>query len=327
MKDSVRKICNKCGVSKEIGDFYFRKDYLDYRTNCKDCFQQRDDDYYKRKNKRREDLLEVFQLFNQGLKKCVKCLNIKSLDNFNPIYKNSKRLFAECYSCMNINRRERYRKHPEQFLEHNLKWRDKNPESYQLALKRTYENRKKKVSLYGQDRYRQNPELIKHRSKEWARNNSECKRETNRKYQILHKNEIRYKNKEWRKKKLAIDINYRIKDKLRCFLRCALRRYKTNKSYRTIEYFGCNLLVLKSYLESKFLPEMAWSNYGVYRLDKRTWHIDHIVPCAFFDFSDPEQQKKCFHFSNLRPLWADDNIKKSDILSDGTRARFIKKIM
>jgi len=49
---------------------------------------------------------------------------------------------------------------------------------------------------------------------------------------------------------------------------------------------------------------MTWSNYG------KGWHIDHIKPCASFDLSNPEQQKICFHYTNLQPLWAIDNIKK-----------------
>ncbi len=48
---------------------------------------------------------------------------------------------------------------------------------------------------------------------------------------------------------------------------------------------------------------MNWDN-------RRTWHIDHIRPCASFDLTDPEQQKVCFNFRNLQPLFAIDNLKK-----------------
>ena len=57
------------------------------------------------------------------------------------------------------------------------------------------------------------------------------------------------------------------------------------------------------YIEAQFKPGMTWERYG-------EWHVDHIRPCASFDLTDPKQQKICFHYSNLQPLWAADNIKK-----------------
>ena len=50
---------------------------------------------------------------------------------------------------------------------------------------------------------------------------------------------------------------------------------------------------------------MNWDNYG-------QWHIDHIRPCASFNLLDPIEQKICFHYTNLQPLWAEDNLKKSN---------------
>jgi len=59
--------------------------------------------------------------------------------------------------------------------------------------------------------------------------------------------------------------------------------------------------------------------------DEEPLHIDHIIPCAVFDMSDPAQQRECFNFSNLQPLWRADNLRKSNIRPDGTRARFASK--
>jgi DNA/RNA endonuclease G (NUC1) len=71
---------------------------------------------------------------------------------------------------------------------------------------------------------------------------------------------------------------------------------------------------LKAHLEAKFLPGMTWDNYGVHG-----WHIDHIIPCAAFDLSKETEQRKCFHFTNLQPLWAKDNLRKSDSLENFNR--------
>jgi hypothetical protein len=53
---------------------------------------------------------------------------------------------------------------------------------------------------------------------------------------------------------------------------------------------------------------MSWHN-------RELWHIDHIIPCDSFDLSNPDQQKKCFHYTNLQPLWKEDNLKKSNKLN------------
>ena len=70
---------------------------------------------------------------------------------------------------------------------------------------------------------------------------------------------------------------------------------------------GLTIYNFKHYLESKFLDGMTWENHGVHG-----WHIDHIRPCASFDLTKEEDRKQCFHYTNLQPLWAQDNLKKSD---------------
>jgi hypothetical protein len=83
---------------------------------------------------------------------------------------------------------------------------------------------------------------------------------------------------------------------------------KSNKAGTTQELTGCSWEEARQHFESQFLPGMTWDNHGIHG-----WHIDHIRPCASFDdLSDPEQQKQCFHFTNLQPLWAKDNWAKSD---------------
>ena len=68
---------------------------------------------------------------------------------------------------------------------------------------------------------------------------------------------------------------------------------------------GCTIKELKQHLESKFVDGMTWDN-------RSEWHIDHKIPCSSFDLSKKEEQQKCFHYNNLQPLWAIDNLKKSN---------------
>ena len=71
----------------------------------------------------------------------------------------------------------------------------------------------------------------------------------------------------------------------------------------TINLLGTTVPNVIKYLEKKFKPGMTWENHG-------KWHIDHIRPCAHFDLTDTKQQLECFHYTNLQPLWAFDNMSK-----------------
>lgn len=101
------------------------------------------------------------------------------------------------------------------------------------------------------------------------------------------------------------DIEYKLKKKLRFALWKQIRKSKGKKSQSAIKLVGCSLVQLKLYIESKFRPGMSWENYGM-------WHIDHKIPCAAFDLTNPEQQAMCFRYTNLQPLWANDNLLKGD---------------
>jgi|SRR3989304_7237808 len=119
-------------------------------------------------------------------------------------------------------------------------------------------------------------------------------------YALKHKKQ---RNKQ-RQNKLKININYKLSQNLRCRIWLALKyNWKNGK---TIDLLGCTIDELKIYLENQFKPGMSWDNYGLYG-----WHIDHIKPCAKFDLLDPKQQKDCFNYKNLQPLWAEENLRKS----------------
>lgn len=68
---------------------------------------------------------------------------------------------------------------------------------------------------------------------------------------------------------------------------------------------GCDWKSLREHLESQFTDGMTWINYGVHG-----WHIDHIKPLSAFDLTNEQEIKTAFHYSNLQPLWAAENIRK-----------------
>ncbi len=80
------------------------------------------------------------------------------------------------------------------------------------------------------------------------------------------------------------------------------------------ELLGCGIAFLIKRIEGMWGNGMSWENYGRCKQTGRNsgWEIDHIRPCASFDLTDPEQQKQCFHYTNLQPLWASKNASKND---------------
>lgn len=95
----------------------------------------------------------------------------------------------------------------------------------------------------------------------------------------------------------------RVTQSLRARLRVVLRKQKASDSM--VVLLGCSRDHLRRHLESRFQPGMTWENYGRYG-----WHVDHVIPCSAFDLTNPDEVRKCFHFSNLQPLWWRDNIIK-----------------
>jgi hypothetical protein len=128
------------------------------------------------------------------------------------------------------------------------------------------------------------------------------------------------KNRRWRKypavkkgaadyhrRRAASDPSFRLASTLRRRLRDALKG--KSKSASTRRLLGTTFDGVRKHLESRFLPGMSWDNYGA-------WHVDHVIPCAAFELTNPTHQQLCFHYKNLQPLWAEDNLRKSASLPD-----------
>jgi hypothetical protein len=140
--------------------------------------------------------------------------------------------------------------------------------------------------------YQNNRLKILAKQKEYRLQNPQRRKEINQKAKAKEKEKVKAGLKPW------LLVARRMRNQLRKFV----QRRNASRVPRE-EMMGCTREVFLAHLESLFLPGMTWANHAL-------WHIDHIRPCASFDLSDPAQVKQCFHFSNLRPLWARDNIAK-----------------
>ncbi len=153
--------------------------------------------------------------------------------------------------------------------------------------------------------YHENKERCKEIDALWRQRNSEYAVNRARQYRKDNRKKLNNAKIIYVKNKRKTDFDFRFVLGMRDRIRQALKAQRANKNNTTYELIGCGQIELKKYLESLFTDGMSWDNYGI-----RGWHMDHIRPCASFDLTDPEQQKICFHFSNLQPLWAKDNQMK-----------------
>jgi hypothetical protein len=104
-------------------------------------------------------------------------------------------------------------------------------------------------------------------------------------------------------------------DKLRLALRYIFELVGTSRGDEHMELTGCTPNQLKAHFESLFQTGMTWENKGRFA-DLSGWQIDHKIPCSKFDLFDPEQQRKCFHYTNLQPLWEKENKSKAAIVQN-----------
>ena len=132
------------------------------------------------------------------------------------------------------------------------------------------------------------------KAKEWAQ-----------KYYKVHRKENVELHSSYTLKYMRSNPQARLANSLRGRVRLALKSQGEKKNAKTTKLIGCEISFLAKHLEKKFQPGMSWDNYG-------KWHIDHIKPISKFDLTNPEEQRICFHYKNLQPLWAKDNLKKSN---------------
>ena len=200
----------------------------------------------------------------------------------------------------------------ENMKEYQKLWREKNKEK----IKKYNEENSEKMKKVRRDWHNNNPERTKENRKKYTENYPEKLKDSWGKYREKNKEKMRLKQKEYSKKNRIklneyavnrrknnpiLKISHNIRGRIRDFL----KYQNITKKNKTFEIIGCNPEELKNYLESQFKEGMSWENYGYYG-----WHIDHIIPLNSAK-TENEIYKLC-HFSNLQPLWWNENLSKSN---------------
>ena len=224
-----------------------------------------------------------------------------SLDSYNYITVGSD-VFMECNKCKITKPLNNF------YFNNNIK----NHalfciDCYKSRRKDFYINNKAKIAIYTKEHRLRNAEVIKEKKRLYNINNAKNKAEYDRVYRLNNQAIIKLRKHNYKKDRLLNDIEFKILHRMRTRIYNALKSKFNIKSKRTLELIGCDKSTLKHHIEKQFKNGMNWNNYGLHG-----WHVDHIIPCASFDLTTSQEQEKCFHYTNLQPLWWYENLEKSD---------------
>jgi hypothetical protein len=185
----------------------------------------------------------------------------------------------------------------------NVNWRAQNPEKAK-AVNVNWRAQNPEKAKENNTKWRaENPEKAKENNTKWRAENPEKAKENNTKWRAENPERSASYIKNYHKQRRAKDPLYRLQHNMRVMGNRVVKQLSLGKKPACTEKWqGCTAEELKAYLESLFTEGMSWENYG-------EWHADHIRPVSSFA---PEEWEQINHYTNLQPLWWQDNLSKSN---------------
>lgn len=306
---SETKVCSKCGAEKPVSEFYRKTSSKDGRhPHCKPC----DKANSRRRNMTPERIAALVvreQLVAQGLKECPCCARVLKLDCFSdrPDRANGLAKRSHCKDCTRRRRRASYDAVAKE------ERRDKAKARYAAKAEA---NRARARSAYWADREKTkarnrvwrelNKDHTRQLAREWYHANREKANSAKRAHYRANKDAYIASNRRRKKERIKEDPVFAMSERIRALIYVRLRAGGYTKKSRSQEILGCDWPTFAAHIERQFLPGMSWDN-------RSAWHLDHIVPLATAETE--EDVIRLNHFTNLRPLWAADNIRKSDTIT------------
>lgn len=237
------------------------------------------------------------------MKKCSKCDIEKELSLF---YSSSNK----CIECYKKYVSEYKLKNLDKIKERNKEW----SKQHYIKNKDKIVKRVKDYQIKNKDKIKGKPQKKRYYYKGKSRSKEEhlkiveiyslIRKEKTR---IRRSDELDYKLEIKAKRKLEAKHKRRkcIKAKIRKIISRSIKNKGYTKNSRTFDILGCDYDTFIKHIERQFKEGMNWENHGAYG-----WHYDHILPLAYAD--SEEDIIRLNHYTNIRPLWATENIVKSD---------------
>jgi hypothetical protein len=284
-RTKTHKACRECGGVKLLSEFG-RKGKTSrgtplYSARCKSCIRQRSktpearkrvSDYYERNRERVKSAARASYQRHKGKRVAQKAIyREKNRERIRQWFKQKYAEDPEHWAKVRRMNRESYERHAEK----RRKYRREYVRKFVDKVRESARKAREKRYLSGKSQVAQREYFEKNRDKLCA----------------------------YVRDRRRTNINANIASKLRIRMNSVLRYNKKSKA--TEQLLGCSVSEFAVRFQSQFEEGMTWEKFLAGEI-----HIDHIVPCALFDLSLPDEQAECFHFSNLQPLWATDNLRK-----------------
>lgn len=277
------KTCSVCKKEYPLTSEYFYKSSnskCGFKSRCKKCASEIDRKYkkdYYQKNKEK--------------------INKKRMEKY---YKENPKViipegYKKCSKCKEIKPKN------EEYFNHLSSSKDGFKHQCKVCRKKEYQDNAEYIKEKTRKYYKENKNMVDKRNIQYKIDNPEWYKRTNKEYYQANKERMKENSKRSLYRRMEEDKGFLILQRLRKRMYEAMKGRV--KSKRTIELIGCSVEELHDHIEKQFVDGMSWENYG-------EWHVDHIMPCALFDFNKVEHQQECFNYKNLQPLWAEDNIRK-----------------
>ena len=254
---------------------------------------------------------------NSITKICSKCNLELSITEYHKSSSSQDGIVNRCKSCRKFEGVEYRKKYDDLLKERKKTYKLNNPNKITETNKKSgkkYKDLNREKIKQSSIIYRENnKEKLKIKSKNYKLNNLNKIKEYNLKNKESikqYKQEYYVKNKELINKKIILKYHTDPMFKLSHLTRSRILKYLKSKNIikctKTFNLIGCTKIELKHHIESLFIDGMSWDNQG-------KWHIDHIIPLS--SVKTEEEIYKLCHYTNLQPLWAEDNLKKSNKLN------------
>lgn len=244
------------------------------------------------------------------MKVCSKCKEEKESSLFSKNKARYDGLFMWCKKCASDNQKIYAKLNKEKIAQYSKEYNSKNKErrkEYKIKNKEKIKSQSKIYYQQNKDKYNQYTDRKKEYNKRYYSLNKDKIKITEKNRYIKNKTKIIQQKNEYVKNRKQKDHIFKFRVCVRDSISKSFKRGKClfKKNAKTETILGCTIEEFRLYIESKFTEGMSFENHG-----KNGWHLDHIIPVSIAQTE--EEVIKLNHYTNFQPLWAEDNLRKSN---------------